>query len=329
MKGAIYEIPVVSIRIVPISGTNVDEAAAGMKSSATALNYRINRLEANLKYSVEEASRFHGYKDAKALPALGVKLLKIYTFYERAKPFIEKDGKSRFPDYGHYLKQVGIQDLVEKQGVKEVWFWHYHHGSIAPQESMMAGAAGEDVSNSYHLEGLLSNFKKTYTVYGFNFARSFSQAMHNRGHQIERILSHAESISGKGLFTRDFVGAGKDGKFVQGRAGNCHFPPNGRKDYDYHNQKFVQSDIEDWTPSGKGAKRAINCDTWKRLPYQYPFPKAGNPELYEDDENWYIYWMQNMPNEGNTLGLSNWLAFFGDWDGMRDRKIGLLAKSRS
>jgi hypothetical protein len=53
-----------------------------------------------------------------------------------------------------------------------------------------------------------------------------------------------------------------EGKPGAWRAGNCHFPVNGVKDYDYNNKTFVESDIEDWRPDGFGKKQKINSQKW-------------------------------------------------------------------
>lgn len=87
----------------------------------------------------------------------------------------------------------------------------------------------------------------------------------------------------------------------EGRCGRAHYPPNGARDYDWASQKFIATDIEDWTPEG-GPRQRLNCRRWRA-----------------DSLTWFIYWMENLPGRGNGLTyrgkpLTNWWAFIGDWD---------------
>lgn len=144
-------------------------------------------------------------------------------------------------------------------------------------------------------------FKKTYIVYHYNYERDASEAVHNHIHQIEAVMRH----HGGELWKR---WEGEPGKW---RCGNCHFPLNGRKDYDWANKEYVESDIEDWKPEGFGKKERINCDKWEG-----------------DSLKWFIYWMQSMPGESNRLTLrgrplTNWWVFMGDYDSAIRNRIGL------
>src|SRR5579862_2960376 len=75
--GTLYQIPVVSIRLLPTKdGVILDEAATGVKMSLEAMENRLDRMESNIKFGIEEGSRFHGYKNAAARPSLGVRIVK-------------------------------------------------------------------------------------------------------------------------------------------------------------------------------------------------------------------------------------------------------------
>ena len=98
------------------------------------------------------------------------------------------------------------------------------------------------------------------------------------------------------------------------RCGNCHFPPNGRSDYDWTNREYVESDIEDWQPVGFGKKERINSDKWDG-----------------DGLKWFIYWMRSIPGHENGLAqngkkLTNWWAYMGDYDEAMKNKVGLVEK---
>jgi len=198
------------------------------------------------------------------------------------------------------IARIKISDWVEKKGVGEVWIWGYHSKQIAPVESNMASVHG-NISNSHRDPLDLPILSKTYTVYHYNYERNAAMAVHNHLHQIEAVMRH----HGGELWP---IFEGKPGAW---RCGNCHFPVNGTKDYDYANKTFVESDIEDWRPEGFGTKQRINCDKWNG-----------------DDMKWYVYWMQSIPGAENGLTyqqkkLSNWWEFTGDYDQAVRRKSKL------
>jgi hypothetical protein len=144
----------------------------------------------------------------------------------------------------------------------------------------------------------------SYTVYHYNYQRQTNEAVHDHIHQIEAIMRH----HGGELWKRF---EGTPGNW---RCGNCHFPPNGRHDYDWANKEYVMSDIEDWKPEGRGEMKRLNCDRW-----------GG------DDLRWYVYWMQSIPGARNGLRfqgkpLTNWWVFFGDYDGAMAEGVGLFER---
>lgn len=82
-------------------------------------------------------------------------------------------------------------------------------------------------------------------------------------------------------------------------------------DYDWANQRYVETDIEDWKPDGSGQKQRLNCDRW------------GGDSL-----KWFVYWLQSIPGANNDLAyqdrrLSNWWIFIGDFDHAMRQRLGL------
>jgi hypothetical protein len=166
----------------------------------------------------------------------------------------------------------------------------------------MAGPYG-DISNSDRDPYDLPVLSKTYTVYHYNYQRGPSEAVEDHIHQIEAVLRHIDPH----LFWDKFVG-----KPGEGRCGWAHYPPNGERDYDWANPKYVWTDIEDWTPDGIGPQKRMNCRRWN-----------------SDSLTWFIYWMQNLPGLNNGLTyrerpLTNWWIFIGDFDAAMDAKLGLV-----
>ncbi|MCC2670551.1 MAG: hypothetical protein K0Q72_3022 [Armatimonadetes bacterium] len=334
MPGAQWEVPFVVVNLIPTpNGRTVDEGITGWKGSVAALKARCLRLARNTKWMLEEGSRFHGYRDPAAKPALGYRCVKYVTLYEPA-PHGTRTGTEPpvyFPDYAQIVRRMGGEQLVNGQGVKEFWIYHWHHGDISPVETNLASPLTGDISNSDRREDL-PLFKSTYMVVGVNFARGPDKHVHNIGHQMESVLSHiAERQDGSSdLFWKRFCGMGPDGKFQPGRAGTCHHPPNARKDYDYYNDTPADSDIEDWKPDGTGARKPVSRKTWESLDYRFPTgDRIRMPgTVLEDDAQWYLYWFQNFPGRGSRIPhpkgeMTNWWRFLGDYDGAIREKYGL------
>jgi hypothetical protein len=190
-------------------------------------------------------------------------------------------------------------------------------------ESNMASPTTGDVSNSDQDPNDAPLLSHTYIIYGLNYRRSQAEAVHNVGHQLERMLSHRNSD----LFWRNFVGTDALGAFITGRAGWTHMPPNTIGNYDYLNPTLVAADIEDWRPDNTGQKTSVNVNTWGNK--SYPWPGAQEfPQRIESQ--WYTYWFQNMPGRGNTIPhgsnwMTNWWAFVADWDAAVTSGLRLFA----
>jgi hypothetical protein len=202
----------------------------------------------------------------------------------------------------------------------------------AGEESNMSSSLTGDISNSERDPTDLPIYSKTYVMYGQNFRRTQSEAVHNRGHQLESILYYANrrQDGNTSLFGEKFIGPSQiDPALGFRRCGWTHIPPNTSVEYDYHtNYNEVLSDIADWTPEGIGQKKLVSAHTWGDHPY--PWPTGMAPQLQEarNEAHWYIYWMQSMPGRGNTIPyglkrMTNWWRFTGDWDGSIRNGLGL------
>ena len=83
-------------------------------------------------------------------------------------------------------------------------------------------------------------------------------------------------------------------------------------DYKYTpNKRYVESDIEDWNPDGRGEKKRMNCERWNC-----------------NSLDWFKLWMQSLPGKNNALThngmpLTNWWVFIGDWDYAMEKGISL------
>jgi Concanavalin A-like lectin/glucanases superfamily/FG-GAP-like repeat len=327
MPNALWEMPVVIIDFLPtVDGVNVDPIETGWTQSLVGLRGRLDRMQIQHKYMLEEGSRFRAFGNTSSQPSLGYRVVYKITFFEKMPEGILDPGGqgSYFPDYDQILNRVNAQHFVNNLGVKEFWIGMYHHGRISPVESNMSSPTTGDISNSYRHNDL-SIFNKTYLVYGLNFGRSASEATHNHGHQLEAILgySNQRQTGNTQLFWQSFVGRSANGTWQRGRAGDTHHPPNALTDYDYSNTTTFNSDISTWTPSG-GTFMPTSLPTWRNI--LYPFPDGVLPT--QDDAWWYLYWFQSMPGRGNTIPfntnrMTNWWQFTGDWDAANRAGVGL------
>jgi hypothetical protein len=264
---------------------------------------------------LEEGSRFRGYKNPDAPPALRYEVVG-QTEFKEAIPLRPKQGdRPPLPDYYSIMERIGARELVEEQGVQQIWMWGYH-GRIGLWESNMSSPTG-DVSNSNRDNADLPVFTKTYTVYHYNYGRGVGEMLENHMHQLEHLLNFADGRDvtppekwSELLFWGKFVGSDASHKIVTNpaRCGWTHYAPNSERDYDWANPRYVETDIEDWQPDGIGKTQMMNADRWDRDPIK-----------------WRVYWLQAIPGLGHGLSyqgkpLRNWWSFVSDWDtAMREK----------
>ncbi len=298
-----FEVPVLIVNYFPVKNGRIDRDATG-DVDAPLEDIRRHTIKATAKViqTLETGSTYHGYKDPEAIPALRYRVLDTVEFLE-PMPTYDKPGHNEpMADYNAIMERIDIRHWVEERGVKEVWMWGYHGGVIKIWESNMSGPHG-DVSNSDCDTGDLPVLSKTYTVYNYNYGRGASECIENHIHQIEAVLKFVDY----NLFWKKYVG-----EPGEGRCGWAHYPPNGVRDYDWANETFVWTDIEDWRPDGGGEKVHVNCTRWNC-----------------DSLTWFTYWMQNLPGINNGIEyrgrpLTNWWAFLGDWDGVMEANLRLF-----
>ncbi len=355
---SLYEIPIVSLRYLPSKdGINIDTDWSpgyfGLEPvSLATIEQNLNSYDEIRKYMLEEGSRFHGYGSQIPLPSLGYRIVATITVYEPPPPgkVYPYNPPNSPPVYSSEMYQMferlGIQNYVENQGVKEIWYFtgqldanlpSYNSAIHPPEnfrfywESNMASPSTSDISNSNRDDFDLPIYNRTYVVYHQWSRRLDNLTLHIDGHQLEVMLKYANyrQDGNENLFVQKFVGYDANGNFQRGRNGWTHSPPNGVSDYDYNNFTPFNSDITDWKPDGSGVKISYSAATVRDTPYIFPNNFLPAPHI---EPNWYIFWRQSMPGFGNTIPyqtssgsyrMTNWWQFTGDWDRAIRSGVGL------
>ena len=318
--GTTYQVPLLIVKFFPSAGGRLKLQRGTLNdnlegASVQSMKDKVIRLNSEVINALKGGSTYYGYKDSSATPSLNYYVLDTREFETDLplKPY-NRDGRPWITDYGAILNNLNICDYVNNKDIKEVWLWSYSAKidgiDYVGWESNMAGPYG-DISNSNRDPNDMPICNKTYTLYHYNYGRGTSEATEDHIHQIESVFTDVDY----NLFLNKFVGYsyknyGSGAGYTCNQAdssnfhrcGNCHFPPNGTKDYDWANRNYVWSDCEDWNPNGSGQKTCFNCTKWNCDSLQY-----------------FIWWMQNFPGKNNTLyyenrKLKNFWAFIGDFD---------------
>ncbi|MPR31872.1 InlB B-repeat-containing protein [Salmonirosea aquatica] len=352
-SGASVVIPVVVINFLPtMDGSKLDMSRAPddywilRHSTLAEAKQRIMGELRLTKFGIEEGTRFRQFTSHERIsPYAGIEVVRYFDVYELELRHWTSTQKTI--DYHSLFDKLGMEDLVNNHGVKEVWFTIFNKDAYPsvvnspyndpdtyygmPESNMSSPLTG-DISNSYRLPNDLPIYKNTYVVYGNSGHRGFDTNLHNRGHQIEAQLSYMERRTDQPapnaeLFYNKFVGLNPGmGNKPLHRAGMTHFPPNTSIDYDYDNSKFEESDIHTWQPYG-GDFIMVNNSNWKNAVYPFDlkntFYQNGvrviNDYTHDAHSKWLMYWWQAIPGEGNPISfdgrpLTNWWDVFYNWD---------------
>lgn len=319
-----WTVPIAVVSYFPTDGDRIDIKATGdWGEPYSTTKAKCQRMTREAIAALEEGSRFRGYRDADARPSIRYKVARSFEF-RRPMPTrpLQSGEKAPMTDYRRIMADIGIESLVERHGVKQVWIWGYHGGVLNLWESNMASPYG-DVSNSNRDSGDLPVLKRTYTVFHYNYQRGTGEAVEDHTHQIEALLNHVDGRDSTPperwpelLFWGRFVGSDASHKIVTtpARCGWTHYAPNSERDYDWANKRYVETDIEDWRPDAPGKTQRLNCDRWGC-----------------DGLKWKIFWMQSLPGARSGLSyrgrpLHNWWLFVADWDRAMRERLRLTAR---
>lgn len=300
-------IPVLRIQFFPLASGRLDPSKTGMSLTYQEIVAKTNRITAETEQTLEEGTRYKGYKNSTAIAYLDYKIIdtkEFLTSVPRSNNISLFSHTAYRPDYKKILADVNICHYVNDLGVREVWMWGYHYADLEPNESNMAGPYG-DISNSERINDM-PVCSKTYTLYNYNYDRDTPDAVHNHMHQFENVFGEMDYSMFFEKFVRPY---GKSNQV--NNCGWAHMPPNSAIEYLYDNTTTVKTQCEDWRPDRSGQVKTANCSLW------------GCTEL-----GYYKWWMQNIPGNGNTLTydnkpLRNW------WDAIADLDTYIAGDGKS
>jgi len=219
-------------------------------------------------------------------------------------------------DYRAFVKYYHFDEKRNNGEIDEVWVFAGPY--IGMYESQLMGPNAFWWNSPPIKDG--TALKKLLSVMGLNYERGVDQAFHSFGHRFESAITQAYFIAqGRtwnpkslnptpwDLFTR----IDKDMP-DQAHVGNIHFPPNGVRDYDYGNTRFVKSYAENWIryPYLFDFSSQVNVSTW--------YYRSGEPLAEGLDHLGYLRWWYNhLPKfVGVTDGvLNNWWHYAVDFEG--------------
>lgn len=320
VSSSTQSVNILELKFFPLdsSGTKLNPTITGTNDDLSNFREKVNNFTLQGLSKLTEGTKYHGYKNQNVSPAIKYNLVDSKEFLTALPvssneiPWKKGQGVYR-PDYKKILSDLNICDYVDNKEVKQVWLWGYHFGNIEPVESNMSmgrlsqsfwnhGTFG-DISNSEQIDDLpICN--KTYVLYNYNFTRGLGEMLEDHGHHLESVMAFVD----KTMWWDTFVGSfGKGGNTIN-RCGWTHAPPNTFTDYDWRNEREVQSDCEDWKPQGGGEIKTISCHTW-----------YGSTCSDDSGAGFKVWWMQNVPGLNNNLTyqdqqLRNWWEFYADFD---------------
>ncbi len=157
------------------------------------------------KNCIEEGAKFRGFKNSDSKPYFGIKVIKCFNIYKEYYNY-KAEHPDWEPDFFKAFDLIGVKDLVEKNGAKEVW-WNSKVGVPESTMSTPLGPWGSGrADNSGKADDFLPIYNKTYVLYnGAWVHRTYAESIHCRGHQYEAQLAQLDP----NFFWKTFCGGSR------------------------------------------------------------------------------------------------------------------------
>lgn len=347
-SGLPIKVPVLVLEYYPPDPKNsnlLDGVETGWKQDASVngrtLQFWESKTQEMISKGIEvvnDATRYHGYKDPSAPQFLNYWVLddkKFYSPIPKGDPTLDDKGKIKVykVDYGSILRGVNICDYVDNRGVKEVWMYGYHSErpdfvGITPAESKMSSKYG-DVSNSTHDEVLSPQYRmpicnNSYVLYNFTYTPDANPGnnLHNRMHQLENIIPFAEGKdryplnsdnTKDGIFWGNFADftyisfsvlfgrlVNSDGSKISGYKSACG---NGHwpPNWTSMTEKYnTAGDTQEYHYDLNKVNQ-FSCEDWHPDRSKAKFITASCERWGCTDIGFYKWYMQNMPGYNNGI----------------------------
>src|SRR3989344_5168330 len=198
------EVKVLQLKFFPVdaSGVNIDRSIVGpgfAKSTLSEMRALSAEWDAKNVQILTDATKFRGYKNSSALPALQYKIIENKEYLTPAPlsqnkvPWNAHIPTYRF-DFMKILGDINMCDYVDNKGVRQVWYQAYHFGPTEPYESNMSMGRKSSAYWNHGTYGNISNSEQindmpvcenTYVLVGVGDPNG---TLHDLGHQIEVTL---------------------------------------------------------------------------------------------------------------------------------------------
>lgn len=212
-------------------------------------------------------------------------------------------------DYPAIIRSHNLVREIESGKVDEVWWFAGPYAGF--YESAMAGKGAFYINGGVYGPDKVPCWR-AFAIMGFNTERGVAEMLHDLSHRTESTMARVFGGWKAEKLETDwarFAANAKQSNGVAG-AGNCHYPPNGERDYDYNNPRTVPSSAEDWLnyPNLTGKTLPVNRETW------------GGPDYHRNYMRW---WFRHLPHAEGVHPRSgrrnDWWEYVFRFDAFDDR----------
>ncbi len=199
-------------------------------------------------------------------------------------------------DYGKILANYDLPGKINRGEIDEVWTFSFPWAGF--YESRMVGPGAFWCNAPPLPDGGQS--RRRFVIMAFNYERGVGEMLESYGHRAESILAHVfQSTPAEANLWERFTRHEKSHPGLA-EAGNVHFAPNSRQDYDWGNPTPVLSRWRAWLsfPDLTGDPQLSDCRDW------------GGGDIRAHHKWWFLL----MPHSaGQSMGIANnWWSYIVD-----------------
>jgi len=198
-------------------------------------------------------------------------------------------------DYHRLLTEFSIFPRINSGHIDDVWLFAFPFAGY--YESIMAGP-DSFWSNAPPLE--IGGANRRFLIMGFNYQRGVGEMLENLGHHTEStMLRMFHPIPEDANLWKQYIRYDQTHP-GQAECGNVHFAPNSVRDYDWGNQRYVNSYCANWPnfPELEGKPQQVNCQEW------------GGGDIRKH----HLWWFKHLPHvAGTSRGIAhNWWRYIAN-----------------